>query len=394
MPPEQPGSGQARPAADVVNRHWSPLEAAETARLLHQFPQAGQLQGIVWHSARPFSSAAIVETSSGNLFLKRHARSIRSAGELAEEHDFARWVGAHGVPTSEILAATDGRTAIEADEWTYEVHRVAQGVDLYRRVASWEPFQSTHHARSAGRMLARLHRAAAGFARQARQARVLVASCRVLCAGDLIDGIEAERTGQPGVLRYLDSVRDWRQETAGAIGPWHEAARAAMQARAPLWTHNDWHASNLLWTDATADAEVSSVLDFGLSDRTTDLYDLATAVERNVIPWLDIQEGRPGSVDFPALAALLKGYDEIVPLREADLLGLASLLPAVHVDFALSEIDYYTRLVEDREYADLAYDAFLLGHARWFSTAAGSETLAFLRDLAATHGLRQTTFAA
>ena len=54
---------------------------------------------------------------------------------------------------------------------------------------------------------------------------------------------------------------------------------------APLWTHNDWHASNLLWSSREPHAEVASILDFGLSDRTSAVYDLATAIERNTIPW-------------------------------------------------------------------------------------------------------------
>ena len=59
---------------------------------------------------------------------------------------------------------------------------------------------------------------------------------------------------------------------------------------------------------------------------------------------------------------------------------LADLLPLVHIDFALSEIDHYQGAFGARAQADHAWEGFLLGHAAWFGTAPGQALLAALRQ--------------
>ena len=59
-----------------------------------------------------------------------------------------------------------------------------------------------------------------------------------------------------------------------------------LPALPPLWTHNDLHASNLLWSDASDDAQATAIIDFGLADRTNAVHDLAHAIERNIVEWL------------------------------------------------------------------------------------------------------------
>ena len=41
-----------------------------------------------------------------------------------------------------------------------------------------------------------------------------------------------------------------RTEALALLAPFHAELQAAAPALAPLWTHNDWHASNLFWSDA------------------------------------------------------------------------------------------------------------------------------------------------
>jgi Ser/Thr protein kinase RdoA (MazF antagonist) len=142
---------------------------------------------------------------------------------------------------------------------------------------------------------------------------------------------------------------------------------------APLWTHNDWHASNLLWQDD----DVSAVLDFGLADRTSALHDLATAIESNIV--------RSSPVDYAALDALLEGYQSVTPLQPWERKALAALLPVVHVEFALGEADYFLAALGAEERADLAYETYLLGHADWFAGSQGQTLLVYLEgtDVAA-----------
>jgi hypothetical protein len=111
------------------------------------------------------------------------------------------------------------------------------------------------------------------------------------------------------------------------------------------------------------------------------LFDLATAIERNAIAWLALDTGdaamhrhRPRA-DRRLPSATRAGCREDVHL-------LADLLPLVHVDFALSEVEYFHAITHSRTSADVAYDTFLIGHAAWFGTPPGQALLQAIRDSA------------
>jgi hypothetical protein len=55
------------------------------------------------------------------------------------------------------------------------------------------------------------------------------------------------------------------------------------------------------------------------------------------------------------------------------------VLPVVHVEYALTEVEYFAGIVASPANADLAYDAYLLGHARWFAGPDGTVLLDHLR---------------
>jgi len=109
------------------------------------------------------------------------------------------------------------------------------------------------------------------------------------------------------------------------------------------------------------------------------LFDLATAIERNAIAWLALDTGIDAA--HPDIArALIEGYRQQRPLNAADIRLLADLLPLVHVDFALSEVEYFHAITHSRANADVAYDTFLRGHAAWFGTPPGQALLRAIRD--------------
>ncbi|MGC4012683.1 MAG: hypothetical protein QM805_29165 [Pseudomonas sp.] len=64
---------------DPVEPDWPALTAAEVRALLADFPAAGDEARLTWHSPRPFSAAALVESPSGTLFVKRHSPRVRTA---------------------------------------------------------------------------------------------------------------------------------------------------------------------------------------------------------------------------------------------------------------------------------------------------------------------------
>ena len=363
---------------NVINRHWGQLTLEDVRALLPLYDNSLAPLAIEWHSDRPFSSAAIVRTQSRPVFVKRHAAAIRTPAQLAEEHRLMSWLASGGIPVTRVVPTVAGSTAVAQAGWTYEVHEIGAGIDLYRHTPSWEPFTSVAHARSAGAMLGRLHRAAEGYTAPARTAHVLVSKCDILRAADPVAQVEVYRRQRPGLAAYL-AARPWQAQLHAVLRPWHAEVHPLLEVVPALWTHNDWHASNLLWSADSPDAQVSAVLDFGLADRTNAAFDLATAIERNAIPWLSIQAGAAAEASLELTEALLEGYLAQRALTLAERQLVSAILPVVHVEFALAEVDYYAGLVHDAAYADLAYDAFLVRHAQWFSEAPGARLLDFIR---------------
>ncbi|HLY57048.1 MAG TPA: phosphotransferase, partial [Stellaceae bacterium] len=325
---------------EAVAPDWPPLEPGEVDRVLRQYEGVGELRELSWHSPRPFSAAALAETTLDTLFVKRHHRSVRTMAALDEEHGFIGHLRGRGATVPEVLTTANRATSVADGEWTYEIHTRGPGFDLYREALSWSPFASTRHARAAGTALARLHRAAAGYAAPARRTEVLVSSCTLLGTTDLAGAVGRLLGRRRDLARFL-ARRPWRRDIAQLLEPFHRRLVPHLGGLRPLWTHNDWHASNLLWSDAGDRAEVSAVLDFGLADRTWAVYDLATALERNAIDWLGIPSGCPEPVRFDHVAALLAGYEAAAPLSPSEAEALIALLPIVHLEFALSEIGYF-----------------------------------------------------
>ena len=142
-----------------------------------------------------------------------------------------------------------------------------------------------------------------------------------------------------------------------------------------LWVHGDCHASNLLWRDGA----VSAVLDFGLCNRASAVWDLATAIERNAIAWLDLAPHHTAIGRADLACALLQGYARVLPWQADQTRALQCMLPLVHVDFALSELAYFHAIIGSARDAEAAYTEFLLGHAAWF---AGADGRAFLDRIA------------
>ena len=369
---------------ELVNPDWAPLTGDEVGAVLARYGlgaghAAARRTGTVvaWSSPRPMSAAGLVRHADGTVFVKRHHTRVRSAGQLAAEHAFAAHLRARGLPVPAVWRTASGRTTVALGDFVYEVHEVAAGIDLYRDAMSWTPYLSAGHARAAGAALARLHQAAAGFTRAARPPAVLTGSCDVIRAADPVAAVGAIGHRRPGLARYL-AGRDWRRDLARDHLPVISRAAPLLAGLAPVWGHGDWHPSNLTWDSASPGAEVAAVFDFGLANRTFAVHDLAVALERSVIAWLDLAESGRAAVDLGGADALLGGYAEVRPLSPAEARALPEVLPVAHLEYALSEIEYFADVVASPALADLAYDTYLAGHTRWF---AGPDGAAFLDHL-------------
>jgi Ser/Thr protein kinase RdoA (MazF antagonist) len=272
--------------------------------------------------------------------------------------------------------------------WTYEVHEAPAGVDLYGDALSWTPFRTAAHAHSAGQALARLHLAAEGFAAPRRKPRALVASFTIFAAEDAGAEMDSYLAMRPALKDYFRG-RASRDEAMELLAPFHAQLLTLLPALAPLWTHNDLHASNLLWSDTEGNARATAIIDFGLADRTNAVHDLAHAIERNIVEWLVLVEdpAHPANVPvhFDHLEALLAGYESVRPLSDKEAAALAPMTALCHAEFALCETDYFLSVLHSKEKAPMAGEDWLLGHARWFRGAGGDKLLDALRRWAEAH---------
>ena len=362
----------------LVEPDWPPLTVDEVSALLRDFSGRDEPIEILSISPRPFSAASLVATRGGHVFVKRHHRMVRDREGLLEEHRFMAHLHTHGLSVPRVIATESGETAIESGEWTYEVHETPPGVDLYEDAISWTPFRSAPHAWSAGQALARLHLGAKGFLAPLRKPRPLVASFSIFANDDPGAAMERYLATRPGLAEHAETRRSC-DHALELLQPFHAELLPFLPALAPLWTHNDLHASNLFWSDASEDARAMAIIDFGLADGTNAIYDLAHAIERNIVEWLALTETRANGEEVPVyldhLLALLEGYESVRPLSSEEAAALAPMTALCHAEFALTEADYFLSALHSEEKARVAGDNYLVGHARWFRGAGGSKLL-------------------
>jgi Ser/Thr protein kinase RdoA (MazF antagonist) len=392
---------------------WSPLTSAEVHTVLARYPRARGDEMITWRSPRPMSAAGLIRHGGADLFVKRHHVRVRTLAQLAVEHAFIGHLRARGIPAPAVLRAADGATATQYGDFVYEVHELASGLDLYRDALSWTPYASPGHARAAGAALARLHEAADRFPLPARAPAVLTGGCEIIVSNDPLAEVKWLAGCRPGLAGYLDG-RAWPDDLTRHVLPAIRRAAPLLAGLPRQWGHGDWHPSNLTWSSSGPDAVVAGVFDFGLANRTFAVHDLAMALERATVSWLDLGDADtadpdladpdladpagaaadradpdgavPGraEADLDAIDAFLDGYESVRPLTPAEAAALPEVFPVVHVEYALSEVEYFASVVSSPANADLAYDGYLLGHAAWFATPPGAAVLDHLRRRATT----------
>jgi Ser/Thr protein kinase RdoA (MazF antagonist) len=233
--------------------------------------------------------------------------------------------------------------------------------------------------------LARLHLASEGFAAPRRKARPLVASFTIFAGGNPAAEMGNYLSARPA-LGGNSLSRKCCDEALELLAPYYAELRPLLPALNPLWTHNDLHASNLLWSDGSGEARATSIFDFGLANRTNAVHDIAHAIERNIVEWLvlvnDPAHPEDVPIHFDHLRALLAGYESVRGLADNEAAALAPMTALCHAEFALSETEYFLSVLHGEDQAPMACDGWLVGHARWFR-GAGAKLLDALRRWAA-----------
>ena len=368
--------------SDWENKDWLHITVPELHRLQSYYPCLQGSVKILWCSPRPFSSAVLIEvvqalasTGQTNLhpyFIKRSHRSFRRAQDILQEHAVLQHLASKNIPVATLITSNCGQTALEVGDWTYEVYEKAAGFDLYVDQQSWTPFFYTEHAAKVGSLLAKLHTAMQDFPElHGRSTRYLASNQQLLESENIVTAIQQRIDNSPELSRYfadknLDAVFLER------IFQTHRKIKHVLQQATKIWTHNDLHASNLFWSTQSADANITAVIDFGLSDRNSALYDLAITIERNFIDWLALEHTSQINVDEAGLSAFLQAYcAEIHPQQDFSI--LPELLKIVHLDFAFSELEYFVGITQNLKHADAAYYDWIVGHVNWFFTEQGQQ---------------------
>lgn len=356
----------------TYRRNWDLLTEKIINRVLCHYTTFDEPIKILWHSPRGFSSAALICQPHGKkFFVKRHDPRLRPPLILQEEHNFIAYLKQKNFPLLAPLINKMGQTVTVTESGVFELYPPMPGDDLYKHTLSWEPYHSPHHAFSAGQLLARLHKASAGYAAPARKTRFLAEPLFPLMSLSIKESLSEWVARQPGLEPALKNWH-WKEDLFPRLEFFHTPLAPLINNISLLWGHGDWHGSNLVWHHQNAIA----AFDFGLSDRTCPGFDIAVAFERSFIRWMNCHN--PDAVSYDLMSSFLHGYHKERPLSEKEKTLIALFLPLAHVTFALSEIAYYNFLVQDHGATDIAYRKYLIGHLDWFCGPYGKFCLSNL----------------
>lgn len=338
----------------MTDRYWGPIEPAEAAEVL------GRPVEIVSQHLRWLFAVAHCRWDGGQVIIKRQPPMGRSADQVRWQHALANHLADHGVP------AVRSRGLVELDGLWYELFDVADGEDVYAGVDTWEPFRSPQHAAAAGRELARLHDAGAGYrpARPQPQRGFVVQIDLVRMTP--VEAVELLCRERPAVAAYLRD-QDWRGATEACYGELFDRLRPLLPElpRRPL--HGDWQTNNLFFRGD----RISAIIDFHQADHAPRVLDLAVAVERNCFFWNRISDGDDGAHDLGHARELIGAYHAESPLAAAEREAFTDVLAACQFEYGISFLDYYWGVERDREKADWAWHTFVIGHAAWWQREPG-----------------------
>jgi Ser/Thr protein kinase RdoA (MazF antagonist) len=349
----------------LADRYWDPISDAEVEAVL------GEGAVAVARHRRWLFAVARCRTHRGDVYLKRQPPMGRRLHQVAWQHALVNHLADRDVPAARSVGLVE-----EGGHW-YEVHEPAAGEDIYAGADSWDPFSSEAHAAAAGAALARLHVAGADFPDRRAQPQAGFVVQLGTVARPPVDAVRGLAAARPAVGEYL-AGREWEDDVTGAYTAVFDRLRPVLPRLPEAPLHGDWQTNNLFFTGD----EVAGVIDFHQADYAPRILDLAVAVERNCFFWNRISAGDDTAFDLGHAAALVRAYDAVAPLAAAERAAFADVLQACQFEYGISFLDYYWGVEGDREKADWAWDTFVLGHARWWESAAGRDAHAAVARIA------------
>ena len=258
------------------------------------------------------------------------------------------------------------------DQSTYEVHEIPEGSDLYEDAISWTNVLISGTCQicrgdagaSAPRSFQRQRSAAqAAFARRKLHHLRLAQMPRI--------GTEAEYlAARPELNQHVQLVAIAKRPSTSSL-PFHDELKPLLSSLPSALDAQRLHASNLFWSDlrfARPAPHRSSISD--LADRPTpSTISLrpSNARYRGVAsPDAQPRTRRRSPVHLDHLWAMLGGYEQVRPLNAAESAAFVPMLALSHAEFALTEADYFLRVLHSPEKAQVATSDYLVKHAQWF----------------------------
>ena len=350
----------------IADRYWDHISADEAVAVLGE--GAVVLQR---HRRWLFANARCRLADGRELYLKRQPRMGRSVGQLEWQHALTNHLADRGVPAARAVGI------VERGELWYELIEPAMGQDVYDAADSWDPFGSEAHAGSAGAMLARMHAAGSDFRPRRPQPQAGFVVQMGAVRDDPATAVRKLAAARPAVADYLRGER-YEAAVEEAYGELFDRLRGVAEGLPARPLHGDWQTNNLFFEGD----RVSGIIDFHQADYAPRVLDLAVAVERNCFSWNRISDGDDAAWDAAHAGALISAYDREGGLEPAERAAFADVLAACQFEYGISFLDYYWGVERDREKANWAWHTFVLGHARWWRTAAGLEAREAIRRAA------------
>lgn len=369
----------------VVERFWPEINEEELQDVIGFYPSLGKLKTILYQSTRPLSAGCLFETTEGRFFVKRNSTLIRTRDEWEYEHRFQSKLPNFGLQIPKIIKTKNQESLLEKKgketTWLYEIQESALGEDLYSSAHTWSPLHKDSHAEEIGKFLGLFHIASweSGF-REKRNPRYQVALFEIFTSEnmerfciDLVNQI-------PDFHEFMDPLEFAKKVSSiySSFLPKSELAGSVPN----LITHGDPHASNFFWKDNTP----VSLIDFHLSNQNNFLYDLAVAIDRNTLYWLDLLSGKKGSYNLIHAKKIIENYKTIIADKRKEFLPYLSYLShalVLHrIEFALSLLNYYWNIEKSKFKAQWCLDVYIFAHGEWFHSNEGKLFLEGIQEKA------------
>ncbi|MCH4161128.1 MAG: phosphotransferase [Bifidobacterium sp.] len=378
---------KGNPQLDMVVQRWPDVDLAQAQALCSSLSEPVVAQRILSHSARPTAAASLVSTNVAPIFIKRYDRAIRDTPSITPYHRYAEYLGDHGITAPRFLHFnSQSSTAFSVDSSNdtvavqgnaaFECYVAVEGEDRYAKALSWDSPSDLEEAHELGSYVASIDCASVGFAEARLPINGMSNTFGMFASGDIHGSLNLWLNQRPLVRRYLELTQRDIAHDVQVVEPYAGRVGKLYQTLPARWTHGDPHISNFLWHGK----HPSAVIDFGLSDQNTAIFELAMLLERHCIQWVDIMDGNEAAYRPDVAAALITGYCTVRPLSDIERLILPDILAICQAEAGLNWLQYYMKLPNRLQDADWCYDSCFLAHTRWFSTPSGQSLLRDIRE--------------